>query len=165
MSDVVFSNDAQRDAVVPKLRVFKVKERSGVVDRVRQFLSTRCNLFLQIADETTVIGRGLFKKESKIELYAGMKVDVGGAEGEIASSFGQSGKFRVAFRGGVPEALRTHPRLAPSSSRKGKGKDKGKEAAADDNAESSSSSSDATLPQIILRFNRFVFDKTKKMVQ
>ena len=51
-------------------------------------------------DEKTLIGRGLFKKETKIQLFVGMKVKLTSGEvGVIEGAFGTSGKFRVNIPG------------------------------------------------------------------
>eukprot|EP01135_Chromosphaera_perkinsii_P005157 Nk52_evm5s319 gene=Nk52_evmTU5s319 len=71
------------------LRVVKVKQRQGSVDRV--------------VDEYTLIGKGLFKKETNMSLFEGTRVLVGGAGenekealcGRIEGGFGQGGKFKV----------------------------------------------------------------------
>jgi len=48
------------------------------------------------ADQTTVVCRGLFKKESKVDAFVGLKVSLSSGEsGFIEGGFGQSGKFKV----------------------------------------------------------------------
>ena len=67
---------------LPKLKIFKNKAREGVAERK--------------VDDQTVICRGLFKKESNIELFTGLKVKLStGEEGVIEGGFGQSGKFKI----------------------------------------------------------------------
>ncbi len=47
-------------------------------------------------DEMTVIGKALFKKETNMDLFVGLKVTLStGETGVIEGSFGQSGKFRI----------------------------------------------------------------------
>ncbi len=132
-----------------QLRVFKWKQRQGSIDRVQ--------------DACSVIGKGLFKKETDISLFVGLKVDVclGGSHdstdkgdhgdgdaslvtaetvhaGVIEGSFGKSGKFKVRVAtGGLPVAT-------SASSKKKTATD------ADD---------DAGKPRgkIVLRFKRYVF--------
>ncbi|KFO38369.1 Selenocysteine-specific elongation factor [Fukomys damarensis] len=54
-------------------------------------------------DDYSVIGRSLFKKETNIQLFVGLKVHLSTGElGVIDSAFGQSGKFKVHIPG-------THP--------------------------------------------------------
>jgi selenocysteine-specific elongation factor len=64
------------------LRVYKEKSKEGQVERKH--------------DENTLIGRSLFKKETNVELFVGLKVQLSTGEwGVIESSFGQSGKFKI----------------------------------------------------------------------
>ena len=68
------------------LRVYKMKSKEGAVDRKH--------------DEQTVIGRSLFKKETNIEMFVGLKVHLSTGEvGIIEGGFGQSGKFKVRIPG------------------------------------------------------------------
>lgn len=83
------------------LRLFKPKEKQGVVDRVN--------------GTNEVIGRGLFKRDTDISVFFNLKVsvrtksddnDVEAAEeeGVLESSFGKTGKFKVVFRQGPTNA-------------------------------------------------------------
>ena len=83
VTDVKYS-----ETILPQLRVYKDKMKEGMVERK--------------ADDYSVICRGLFKKESKIDLFVNMKVRLStGEEGVIEGSFGQSGKFKVRIPGTV----------------------------------------------------------------
>jgi len=98
------------------LHMFKLKSKEGAIDRVN--------------DAYTAIGKGLFKKETDINLFIGMKVKLEGEVGEIGTiqgSFGKSGKYKISFPNGIPL--------------------------------------DAANRRITMHFKRFVFDKTKKMIQ
>lgn len=54
----------------------------------------------QVIDNYNVIGRSLFKKETNIQLFVGLKVQLSTGElGIIDSSFGQSGKFKIHIPG------------------------------------------------------------------
>eukprot|EP01087_Luapelamoeba_hula_P016087 TRINITY_DN4913_c1_g1_i2.p1 TRINITY_DN4913_c1_g1~~TRINITY_DN4913_c1_g1_i2.p1 ORF type:complete len:292 (-),score=46.03 TRINITY_DN4913_c1_g1_i2:34-909(-) len=70
---------------IQKLRVYKVKERSGTMER--------------IADPYTIISKGLFKRQTDLDLFLGLRVrrTSNGAVGVIDSSFGKTGKFKVRF--------------------------------------------------------------------
>ncbi|GAX74045.1 hypothetical protein CEUSTIGMA_g1495.t1 [Chlamydomonas eustigma] len=71
-----------------KLKVYKVKERQGSIERMQP-------------DGITAICKGLFKKETDISVFAGLKVHTtSGQEGVIEGSFGKSGKFKVTFGSG-----------------------------------------------------------------
>ena len=53
-------------------------------------------LIQQMTDEYSVIGRSLFKKETNLQTFTGLKVQLStGEEGVIEGGFGQSGKFKV----------------------------------------------------------------------
>ncbi|XP_067854488.1 selenocysteine-specific elongation factor isoform X2 [Heptranchias perlo] len=72
---------------LPKLKVFKLKHKEGQVERV--------------SDDYSVIGRSLFKKETNMQLFVGMKVKLSTGEGGvIEGGFGQSGKFKIR----IPDA-------------------------------------------------------------
>lgn len=80
-----------------------------------------CNIF-QIQDEKTLIGKGLFKRETKIQSFIGLKITLStgkslgaplyllymynntdalilGEEGVIEGAFGTTGKFRLNMPG------------------------------------------------------------------
>ncbi|GAB4820810.1 hypothetical protein N2152v2_007856 [Parachlorella kessleri] len=72
------------------LRIFKPKQREGVIERVE-------------GDGCTAICRGMFKKDTDLSKFTGMRVTAlpSQQEGRIEGSFGKSGKFKVYFAGGV----------------------------------------------------------------
>ena len=73
---------------ISSLRVFKMKSREGSIERVQ--------------DERTVIGKGMFKKESDLTAFVGMRVWTPKNErGVIEGGFGKSGKFKVYFPDGT----------------------------------------------------------------
>lgn len=54
----------------------------------------------QVTDDYTVIGRSLFKKETNLQLFVGLKVTLStGETGVIEGGFGQSGKFKIRIQG------------------------------------------------------------------
>ncbi len=72
--------------LLPNIKVYKNKSREGVVERK--------------ADDYCVICRNLFKKESNIDTFVGLKVQLStGEDGIIEGAFGQSGKFKVRIPG------------------------------------------------------------------
>ena len=74
------------ETVLPRLKVYVKKSKEGVVERK--------------GDDYTVICKGLFKKETNIDLFVGLKVKLSsGEDGIIEGSFGQSGKFKVRIPG------------------------------------------------------------------
>lgn len=76
------TNVKYRETLLPKLKVFKNKSREGLIERV--------------TDEYTVIGKALFKKETNLNAFVGLKVSLSsGEQGVIEGGFGQSGKFKV----------------------------------------------------------------------
>lgn len=69
---------------LPSLKVFKLKSREGIVQRV--------------VNDYEVIASNLFKKETDRSKFIGMKVYLStGESGSIAGSFGQSSKLRIQF--------------------------------------------------------------------
>ncbi|MGH0190352.1 UNVERIFIED_CONTAM: hypothetical protein FKN15_045777 [Acipenser sinensis] len=53
-----------------------------------------------VADDYTVIGRNLFKKETNIQQFVGLKVTLStGERGVIEGGFGQSGKMKIRIPG------------------------------------------------------------------
>lgn len=53
-----------------------------------------------MTDDYTVIGRNLFKKETNLQLFVGLKVTLSTGEGGvIEGGFGQSGKFKIRVPG------------------------------------------------------------------
>lgn len=77
-----------------KLRLFQDRVREGTIDRV--------------VDRYTLIGRDLFAKGADLSLFLGKTVQLESgasgppARGTIDSAFGQAGKFKAVFPGGLP---------------------------------------------------------------
>ncbi|XP_075893142.1 selenocysteine-specific elongation factor isoform X2 [Nelusetta ayraudi] len=77
-----FEDKSYGETALPRLRIYKTKHKEGQVERV--------------ADDYTVIGRSLFKKETNLQLFLGLKVTLStGETGVIEGGFGQSGKFKI----------------------------------------------------------------------
>ena len=88
-----------------------------------------------------------------------------GEQGAIESPFGQSGKFKARFPGGLSEATRA---LIPQG--KGKGKNKGKDKAkaeeeVEDEEKEVEGEGGTKRPQVILTFKKYIFDDQKRNVQ
>uniref|UniRef100_A0A8V1AE48 Eukaryotic elongation factor, selenocysteine-tRNA specific n=1 Tax=Gallus gallus TaxID=9031 RepID=A0A8V1AE48_CHICK len=114
---------------------------------------------LKVMDDYSVIGRSLFKKETNIQIFVGLKVKLStGEEGIIDGGFGQSGKFKIRIPGGLkPETKMLLSAASKKKSKAGKG---------DANKEDESSKNDSAQPvTITLLFKRYVFDTQKKMIQ
>lgn len=139
-----FEDKSYAETALPRLRIYKSKQKEGQVERV--------------TDDYTVIGRNLFKKETNLQLFVGLKVTLStGESGVIEGGFGQSGKFKIRVQEGLhPE---TKQLLNSTSKKKGKGGSKGCPA----NEEEPKADSEPV--SIHLRFKRYVFDPHKKMVQ
>lgn len=102
------SNDKATTPHLNSLKVYKIKQKEGVVERKH--------------DEFTVIGKALFKKETNMDLFNGLKVKLSsGEQGVIESGFGQSGKFKVRVMAGLLPA--TLEQLDSSKSNKKKSTD------------------------------------------
>ncbi|EPQ08239.1 Selenocysteine-specific elongation factor [Myotis brandtii] len=134
------------ESLLPKLRVYKLKHKHGFVERV--------------IDDYSVIGRSLFKKETNIQLFVGLKVHLSTGElGIIDSSFGQSGKFKINIPGGLgPESKKI---LTPALKKRSRAS-KGEMAKQEESAERQEPAQHVTLS---LSFKRYVFDTHKHMVQ
>lgn len=128
---------------LPRLRIYKSKQKEGQVERV--------------TDDYTVIGRSLFKKETNLQLFVGLKVTLStGESGVIEGGFGQSGKFKIR----IPEGLLPETKQLLNSSTKKKGKSGSKGPAGEEEPRGESQP-----VSIHLNFKRYVFDPHKKMVQ
>ncbi|XP_003441341.1 selenocysteine-specific elongation factor isoform X1 [Oreochromis niloticus] len=135
-------NYAETD--LPRLRIYKTKHKEGQVERV--------------TDDYTVIGRSLFKKETNLQLFVGLKVTLStGETGVIEGGFGQSGKFKIR----IQEGLRPETKQLFSSTSKKKGKSVSKGGTANEEEPRT----DFQPVSIHLHFKRYVFDPHKKMVQ
>jgi selenocysteine-specific elongation factor len=81
-----FNSEKYRTEVLPKLKVFKLKEKNGVIERAN--------------NEYELIGKNMFKKETNIRLFDGFTVKLStGESGKLDGPFGQSGKFKVQLHG------------------------------------------------------------------
>lgn len=133
------------ETFLPKLKVFKMKHKEGQVERVN--------------DDYSVIGRSLFKKETNIQLFVGLKVKLSsGEDGAIEGSFGQSGKFKIR----IPNGLKPETKQILNSSSKKKSKAKKEDG---ENQKEEEARSDGQVVLITLGFKRYVFDPQKKMTQ
>lgn len=130
------------ETALPRLRIYKTKHKEGQVERV--------------TDDYSVIGRSLFKKETNLQLFVGLKVTLStGETGVIEGGFGQSGKFKIRVQEGLrPE---TKQLLSSASKKKGKSGSKG--------TNEEEPKGDSQPVSIHLHFKRYVFDPHKKMVQ
>jgi selenocysteine-specific elongation factor len=89
--------DPPRDAT--RLRLYTPKERRGIISRLGDPHRREDD---QKVVRYEVFGSDLFKKETNMKPFVGMKlVTEKGEIGEIKSSFGTSGKFRVFFPAGT----------------------------------------------------------------
>ncbi len=134
------------ETLLPNLKIFKTKSKEGVVERA--------------TDNYSVIGRSLFKKETNIQTFVGLKVRLSsGEEGVIEGGFGQSGKFKIRIPAGLKEE--TFKQL----SEKGK---KGKKAAIPQESEGATADGTSGGHQAIriyLDFKRYIFDSKKQIIQ
>ncbi len=68
------------------LRVYKIKQKRGVAERAN--------------NDCEIIGKNMFKKETKLSHFLGLRVELStGEKGILEDSFGQSGKFKVRIPG------------------------------------------------------------------
>ena len=113
-----------------KLKVFKHKSKEGVVERA--------------VNEQEVIVRDLFKKETNIDLFCGLSVNLSsGEKGTLEGTFGQSGKVKVRVMEGLGKE---------TMARVGTGKKKGEQQQGE--------------PVVAtIKFKRYVFDREKKIIK
>lgn len=137
-----------KETFLPQLKIYKTKTREGVVERM--------------ADNYSVIAHSLFKKETNIQSFVGMKVRLStGEQGSIEGSFGQSGKVKIR----IPTGLFADTILKLSSSDKKKG-GKNKVATSAIPEEAANPVEQLTKPiKVILEFKRYNYDPNKRMVQ
>jgi selenocysteine-specific elongation factor len=136
----IFTDKNYSETDLPKLRIYKKKSRVGEVERA--------------VDEFSLVGKGLFKKETNIALFSNLKVRLStGEAGVIEGGFGQSGKFKVRIPAGLsPESFNL---MSQGQRKKGKGKGVNVEVGGERVAS----------VKIILDFKRYIFDPEKKMIQ
>ena len=81
-----FHNKDYQSTELRKLKIFKVKQKQGVVER--------------LVNDCEVVCKNMFKKETNIHLFTGLNVTLStGETGVIDGPFGQSGKFKVRLKG------------------------------------------------------------------
>lgn len=137
----LFTSDADfKTSFLPTIKIYKDKVREGQVERLH--------------DDYTVVGKGLFKKETQMDKFTGLAVSLStGEEGVLESSFGQSGKFKVR----VPNGLKPETLAMLAHTKKGKSK----------KAKAVAAPTEGTDDPIIiyLKFKRYIFDAEKAMRQ
>ena len=130
-----FTDKNYLEKKVKNIKIYKNKSKSGVVDR--------------LSNEYEVIGKSMFKKETNMSLFAGMKVHLStGESGVIEGGFGQSGKFKIRIPAGLQESTQ--------SQMKEKSKKKNDSGPPNDNNPPIT---------ITLDFKKYIFDPQKKMIQ
>ncbi|CAM5999690.1 unnamed protein product [Sphagnum balticum] len=128
-----FSDKSYMDKDLPNLKIYKIKEKEGIVDRV--------------VNEYEVIARNMFKKETKIQLFEGLKVKLSsGEEGIIDGNFGTSGKVKIRIPAGLKD---TNVKEMIGKSKR----------------TANSENEIHEHIKIYLRFKRFIFDENKRMIQ
>ena len=139
-----FSDKDYNVNFLPKLKIFKTKGKEGIVER--------------IADDYSVIVKSLFKKETNLQTFTNLKVQLSSGEtGVIEGSFGQSGKVKVRIPTGL--TLATKGALGTTQKKKGKGKQDAAQASTPENAETSGPI------KVALEFKKYIFDTKHKIIQ
>ncbi|XP_072179374.1 selenocysteine-specific elongation factor-like [Diadema setosum] len=137
------------ETVLPKLKIYKLKSKGGVVDRM--------------TDEHHIIGRSMFKKETNLERFCGLMVYLSTGElGFIERGFGQSGKFSVHIREGLKED--TVQILKAVGGKKSKKGAKAKEES-EGQGQAKESHVEHQPIRISLDFKRYIYDPLKLNVQ
>ena len=135
---IPFLTKDYRDIHLAPLKIYKSKQKEGTVERLN--------------DDYNVIVKSLFKKETNLQLFTNMKVQLStGEQGIIEGSFGQSGKVKIR----VPNGLESGTKERLSTTKKGKNK----------------KLEDLTLKEtgepirVSLEFKKYIFDVSHKMIQ
>ncbi|TPX31137.1 hypothetical protein SmJEL517_g05446 [Synchytrium microbalum] len=142
-----------KETVLPGLKIYKMKERTGFIDR--------------ITDDKTLIAKGLFKKETSMEPFVNMAIHLihpskdgqPGMEsaGRIESTFGQSGKVKCYFPSGIGDdvvkAFTSKKKVSTAAS-------SGSSKSLDDVASGGSEGY-----KLVLRFKRYTYDAERRMIQ
>ncbi|XP_071445919.1 selenocysteine-specific elongation factor [Hetaerina americana] len=122
--------------LLPRLKVFKEKHKTGLVERA--------------SNEMEVIGKSMFKKETNLQVFMGLKVKLStGEDGVIEGSFGQSGKVKIRIPGGLKKS--TYQQLSDSSKKKGR--------------QSNTGATENEAVCFELHFKRYVYDVNKTVKQ
>ncbi|EAL72543.1 hypothetical protein DDB_G0270386 [Dictyostelium discoideum AX4] len=86
-------DDTNKQSLFSKLKIYKNKSKQGQVERIH--------------NENTIIGKNLFKKDSDISSFIGMKVLFETGEiGILDSSFGKTGKVKIQIQTGNTESIK-----------------------------------------------------------
>jgi len=127
-----FTNKDYSKTDLPNLKIYKDKQKEGIVERA--------------SNEYEVIVKELIKKETNLELFTGLKVELStGEKGVIEGSFGQSGKIKVRVMEGLkPE---TYAQVGGGKKKK---------------CESGGTSQSIF---VNMKFKRYIFDEKKRMIQ
>ena len=138
---ITLTDKNYRNTFLPKLKIFKIKSKVGQVER--------------ILNPHEVICRSLFKKETNMEIFSGLKVKLTtGDEGIIDGFFGKSGKVKIQ----IPKGIQ-NPSLIEKWSKNVKSKPNLSQ------VNSLGSLDSEKMIQILLEFKRFIYDKSKKVIQ
>ena len=79
-----FTDKDYQTTELSKLRIYKNKKKEGQVERC--------------VNDYEVVAKNMFKKETNIHLFEGLKVTLStGETGKIDGPFGQSGKFKISL--------------------------------------------------------------------
>lgn len=136
---LAFSMSKQNTDFLPSLKVYKEKIKEGVVDRM--------------VNDHEVILKHLFKKESKIEVFANYRVTLStGEEGIIEGSFGQTGKVKVRIPNGLSEKAVSIFNIAKENIKKSRQGQK-------EDIETTE------VVKVTLKFRRNIYDAKKKIFQ
>ncbi|KAK2721696.1 selenocysteine-specific elongation factor-like [Artemia franciscana] len=131
----IFHSDQYRTKELPKLKVYKTKQKEGVIER--------------LVNEQEVIVKDLFKKETNVDLFTGLKVKLStGEDGLIEGSFGKSGKVKVR----VPGCLSSDTQAKLKTTKKKEKVELETEAKNE-------------VVNVYLNFKRFSYDQRKKILQ
>merc|ERR1711974_565037 len=89
-----FTEKEYQSVELPKLKIYKDKKKEGIVERC--------------VNDYEVVAKNMFKKETNIHLFEGLKVNLStGESGKIDGPFGQSGKFKISLDSPISEEAKS----------------------------------------------------------
>ena len=81
-----FQDKNYQSTELPFLKIYKVKQKHGVVER--------------LVNDYELVCKNMFKKETNIHLFSGLTVTLSTGEAAVIDGpFGQSGKFKIRLKG------------------------------------------------------------------
>ncbi|XP_042873037.1 selenocysteine-specific elongation factor-like [Penaeus japonicus] len=138
----IFTDKNYHDTQLERVKVYKNKSKEGIVERM--------------TNDYEVIVKNLLKKDTNSQLFIGLKVKFStGEDGLIEGTFGQGGKIKVRVTDGLQDTTKDVLKRLSGGKKKGKG--------AQENQNPSNENIEPV--RVVLNFKKYMYSKTKKIVQ